>query len=599
MYFYILFSLSFNVINSIELGGILCSQPKNYGYKCGKFKPHIAYYFDINFLKCLKFEFRGCGGNQNRFGTLDECNSGCGGLTSCRKGLPLMDFAGNIKHCDNINVKCPYGYECVGLGSQSVCCKEKENICSLGVEPGKPCNMLPETRFFFDSSANICRSFIYLGCGNNENNFYSKGECMKYCQTEVSCLKGEPYPDRFSPSRSLRCKKNSDCPNNYQCYGKSEENKACCPTIENVCTNKYITDFSCVAKHDIKKVWTFDYKIGICIQKNDISCLDQINSFANLEQCVDYCIGVCPNGMQTHINWLTNQPQLCNFEKQMGCPIGFECMKTSNITAICCKTPPSCMVNDNISFFYPMNNEPIRCNPKVLQSCPSGYQCQEAKNKEYICCKPKIECPFGMEVLKDSKNEVKLCTPGLLGSCPNDREFLCLKASQTNINVCCKTKKMCVSPYVNIHTQKPIKCYPGESKCPDGTNCLEAKNLHIDNFTMININITRLFYCCYDMNVYTCPDNENPIMNTMTGLPEECNPLSTIACPYEYECKALLDNSYACCPTPKKSICREATLNPVTGNPISCTGLDDKLSCLLTNSICKITNNNNYYCCRK
>ncbi|CEF66473.1 Proteinase inhibitor I2, Kunitz metazoa domain and Cysteine-rich repeat and Lustrin, cysteine-rich repeated domain-containing protein [Strongyloides ratti] len=601
MYCIILFSSFLIVSKSVELGGVLCSQPKNYGYECGKFKPHIAYYFDINILKCVKFQFKGCGGNQNRFGTYNECNNGCGSLSTCRKGLPYMDFGGNIKHCNNGKIKCPYGYECVGIGSQSVCCKEKETICAMNVEPGKGCNILPETRYFFDSSANVCRSFIYLGCGGNDNNFHSKGDCMKYCQKEISCLKGEPYPDRFSPSRSLHCKTNKDCPTNYECYGKNNENKACCRTLESVCTTKYISDVACVAKHDIKKIWTFDYKMGYCIEKNEISCLDQINSFANLEQCTDYCIGTCPNGMQIHINWITNQPQLCNYEKQLGCPIGYECIKTSNITAICCKTPPTCMLEGSLSYSLPTTNEPIRCNPKSQQSCPFNYQCQEAKNKEYICCTPKIECPYGMEILKYSKNEIKICTPDIPGTCPNNDNYLCIKGQNTNVNVCCKVKKTCISPYVNIQTKKPKKCFPGESICPEGTHCLQNKDLSLIESNKNNtINISsKIFHCCYDMNIYSCPNNDEPILNTTTGLPYECNPSIGKSCPYQYECKELLDSSYACCPLPKNELCKEAVLNPSTGNPVSCKGPDDKLSCLMTSSTCKLTSNNGYYCCKK
>lgn len=45
-------------------------------------------------------------------------------LAKCGKGFPLMDFAGNIKHCDTHKMPCPIDYECIGKGIDSVCCKK-------------------------------------------------------------------------------------------------------------------------------------------------------------------------------------------------------------------------------------------------------------------------------------------------------------------------------------------------------------------------------------------------------------------------------------------------------------------------------------------
>uniref|UniRef100_A0AC34PUV7 BPTI/Kunitz inhibitor domain-containing protein n=1 Tax=Panagrolaimus sp. JU765 TaxID=591449 RepID=A0AC34PUV7_9BILA len=172
--------------------------PKDSGYQCGMSVPHSAYYFDVAVGQCIEFHFFGCGGNQNRFGTKEECIKGCGVLARCVKGLPLMDFAGNLKHCDGDRVPCPGGYECVGKGMDSVCCWKADRICGMSVDAGKHCGTVSETRFFYDSGANLCRPFAYLGCAGNENNFKTKGECLKFCAPEISCLKGDPWPDRYA-----------------------------------------------------------------------------------------------------------------------------------------------------------------------------------------------------------------------------------------------------------------------------------------------------------------------------------------------------------------------------------------------------------------
>ncbi len=55
----------------------------------------------------------------------------------------------------------------------------------------------------------------------------------------VTCLKGEPLPDRYSMSRIASCYHDSDCPKNYSCTSQGErrlsvanrrQKAACCPS---------------------------------------------------------------------------------------------------------------------------------------------------------------------------------------------------------------------------------------------------------------------------------------------------------------------------------------------------------------------------------
>ncbi|ETN79995.1 hypothetical protein NECAME_02473 [Necator americanus] len=55
---------------------------------------------------------------------------------------------------------------------------------------------------------------------------------------------------------------------------------------------------------------------------------EQWNKFASQEQCVDFCVGKCPNHLDVHYNPLTGQPQLCDARSNSGCPLGFECVRT-------------------------------------------------------------------------------------------------------------------------------------------------------------------------------------------------------------------------------------------------------------------------------
>ncbi|KAK6742773.1 hypothetical protein RB195_010190 [Necator americanus] len=99
---------------------VLCRLPKDEGYQCGTVgAAHSAFYFDSDFGECIEFFFKGCGGNQNRFTSKQDCLQGCRTLTLCGKSLPLMDFAGNIKRCEPKLVPCPLSHECVGHGMES------------------------------------------------------------------------------------------------------------------------------------------------------------------------------------------------------------------------------------------------------------------------------------------------------------------------------------------------------------------------------------------------------------------------------------------------------------------------------------------------
>ncbi|KAK6018060.1 Kunitz/Bovine pancreatic trypsin inhibitor domain protein, partial [Ostertagia ostertagi] len=152
--------------------------------------------------ECVEFLFKGCGGNQNRFASKEDCLQGCKSLTLCGKGLPLMDFAGNIKRCEADRVPCPGSHECIGRGMESVCCQKADTTT------------MPRL--------NSVRSFTFTGCGGNENNFKTKGECTQFCSNEIICPRGDPHPDRYSINKIATCHEDKHCPRNYTCTPGSE-----------------------------------------------------------------------------------------------------------------------------------------------------------------------------------------------------------------------------------------------------------------------------------------------------------------------------------------------------------------------------------------
>ncbi|KAK0415047.1 hypothetical protein QR680_011744 [Steinernema hermaphroditum] len=582
--------------SNAELGGILCRLPRNDGFECGSHRSNSAFYFDFAIGECLEFVFKGCGGNQNRFRTKEECLDGCQSLTKCGKGLPLMDFAGNIKRCEGDRVPCPGGYECIGHGMKSVCCRKADRICEMNVDPGSPCGVPATTHFYFDGVSNLCRPFAFTGCGGNENNFKTKGECMQFCASEVTCLKGDPQPDRFASNRIARCHLDSDCARNYTCVGRGPK-KACCP--KSVCATPYDHRSTCSTGLS-GSVYTFDINKGSCETIEGGGCLDQLNSFASLEQCSDYCIGSCPGGLGVYLSPFSSLPQLCNVEKKEGCPFGFECMKTTSFTAVCCKTEPICP-NPESLVATQASGSARRCTPGLDEACPKGYLCQQASNLEHICCTSPLECPYGMRTLRENFNRPKVCSPGVEGSCPPD--YLCLAGNGGVVggmpkNVCCQPEKKCVVPYVDESRKRPQKCLPGDRRCPAGTYCLEA----VDDQQIINSTVKHyLFLCCYEVDVFTCSDGQMPILNPASNKPEKCNPSDPKACPDEYVCDSMLDGSHSCCPNPAITarLCSEVILSP-EGQAVECTSWDDNQTCQdFHQAKCRRATDQKYYCCKE
>lgn len=83
------------------------------------------------------------------------------------------------------------------------------------------------------------------------------------------------------------------------------------------------------------------------------------------------------------MNVVSGLPQLCNPEKGNGCPMGFECTKTSQHAALCCQTDPACPAPESLILTDPNTGASKRCVPENETSCPEGYVCQQAKNLVY------------------------------------------------------------------------------------------------------------------------------------------------------------------------------------------------------------------------
>ncbi|XP_020811199.1 papilin isoform X5 [Drosophila serrata] len=177
-----------------------CGLPKETG-TCGNFS--VKYYFDTNYGGCARFWYGGCEGNANRFESEAECKDTCQEYTGqhvcllpksagpCSGFTKKWYFDVDRNRCEEFQ----YG-GCYGTNNrfdsleqcQSTCAiSESIPACEQPVESG-PCGGNFE-RWFYDNQTDICRPFTYGGCKGNKNNYPTEHACSYNCR-QPGVLKG-------------------------------------------------------------------------------------------------------------------------------------------------------------------------------------------------------------------------------------------------------------------------------------------------------------------------------------------------------------------------------------------------------------------------
>ncbi|KAG1682368.1 Papilin [Nymphon striatum] len=126
------------------------------------------YYFNSDKGMCQVFYYGGCGGNDNRFSSEEECQDKC--MANEEECPPL--------YCDDGCWETTTDHShCPTCACESDCMQDKD-VGKCDVKHGKQAK---HERYYYNRKSGKCEQFYYGGCEGNGNHFFMKSECEKRC----------------------------------------------------------------------------------------------------------------------------------------------------------------------------------------------------------------------------------------------------------------------------------------------------------------------------------------------------------------------------------------------------------------------------------
>ncbi|XP_012945199.1 papilin-like [Aplysia californica] len=184
------------------------------------------FFYNVASGQCESFNYGGCGGNRNNFGSMEECDQDCttpiqgvkdpfNGHTDCllpkktgpcRARKPSFYYNTESGECESFI----YG-GCQGNANRFPTQEQCSEKCIPKPFNGHSDCLLPKTTgpcrayvpsFYYNSESSECESFIYGGCQGNANRFPTQEQCTEKCIPEPF----NGHSDCLLPKKTGPCK---------------------------------------------------------------------------------------------------------------------------------------------------------------------------------------------------------------------------------------------------------------------------------------------------------------------------------------------------------------------------------------------------------
>uniref|UniRef100_A0A671KU37 BPTI/Kunitz inhibitor domain-containing protein n=1 Tax=Sinocyclocheilus anshuiensis TaxID=1608454 RepID=A0A671KU37_9TELE len=126
---------------------------------CSNFS--MKWFFEVRSGECVQFWYGGCDGNSNRFNTQEDCEIRCLRAKKYLQTSKLVQYS-------------------VLQGINGVYCLFPTARCFLEKDSGGACGSYM-SRWYYSQQTKKCMHFWYGGCGGNENRFLTEDECFREC----------------------------------------------------------------------------------------------------------------------------------------------------------------------------------------------------------------------------------------------------------------------------------------------------------------------------------------------------------------------------------------------------------------------------------
>ncbi|XP_037713628.1 papilin-like [Drosophila subpulchrella] len=282
-----------------------CEQPADAG-ECGEWG--LKWHYNSTEGRCQQFYYGGCGGNDNRFGSEEECSSRCAqrAVEEQQQQEPLPESSPNYFDTTITNLEVP-----TPTPTPTPDVSPAVDLCEQPADAGE-CGVWG-LNWHYNSTEGRCQQFYYGGCGGNDNRFGSEEECSARCEQRAVVEHQEQLPGNssyssdtskcFLASEPGNCFKDeirwyynsqlglcdefvyTGCGGNANNYASEEECQNECHDAQTACGLPPVQG-RC---SDLSMRWFFDEPSGGCHKFEFTGCRGNRNNFQSENECLGFC----------------------------------------------------------------------------------------------------------------------------------------------------------------------------------------------------------------------------------------------------------------------------------------------------------------------